>query len=598
MASLKDIVKYYRSYWLESLVSIMGTSLFGILDLLLPYTFGQIISILSGKPVDAPIQQAIEKTASIIGTQVNTSFTLWILVGFIFLVSVIRAPIQPWMTNWFHWAIPLQARCEQSENVTKKILTLPLSFYDENNPGRIAGRVSRGITSHTWTYPEIAGQVIPTLVKVLGIFLIILLIEPGIAIVFILSFITILLFSLRKLRILIRREDFLDRYIENTESHTSEIITNIKTVKAFAKEADEFDRQRLRYQREKRVILDRVHRGYVQLTMWQHSAVQVSLFVIFVWMLSYTRLGLVSLAHFITAITVSSMAYSQIEPLSNVAESIARRYASMIRFHEFMQEPSEINIDQPLLKFVVSSYHFQGKVEFRNVTFGYNLERRVLEDVSFTIEPCEMVALVGKSGAGKSTLIKLLFRYFQPDAGEILVDGRNIQSLSKSDYLRRLSIVHQEVDVFNGTLWDNLVYGNPSATFSQVQEACRVAKVDEFIPLLADGYQTVVGERGVRLSGGQRQRLGIARALLSQPDILVFDEATSNLDYESEKAIQLAMQSLSGTRSLLIIAHRLSTICHADKIVVLHEGRIQEIGKHKELLAKKGLYWQLNSQHF
>ncbi|NEO91400.1 MAG: ABC transporter ATP-binding protein [Moorea sp. SIO3G5] len=594
MTSFKDIVKYYQSYWLQASVSIIATSLFKIFDLVLPYAFGQIISILSNKPLDILIQQAIKKIASIVGVQVNVSFSLWTLVSFIFLISVIRAPMQPWITNWFHWAIPLQARCEQSEKVIKKILTLPLSFYDENNPGRIAGRISRGITSHTWTYPDFAGEVIPTLVKVLGIFLIILVIEPGISIVFLLSFITILLFSLRKLRILIRQEDFLDRYIENTESHTSEIITNIKTIKAFAKEEYEFNRQRLRYQREKRVILDRIHRGYVKLVTWQRFAVQISLFVILVWMLVYTKLGLVSLAHFITAITLSSMAYSEIEPLSTVAEAIARRYASMIRFHDFMQEPSEITLDKPFPKFVVPSYKFQGKVEFANVSFGYNLDRPVLKDVSFTIEPCEMVALVGKSGAGKSTLVRLLFRYFKPDAGQILVDDRDIQSLSKSNYLRRLSIVHQEVDVFNGTLLENLVYGNPSATFDQVLEACQVAKVDEFIPLLPNGYQTVVGERGVRLSGGQRQRLGIARALLTQPDLLVFDEATSNLDYESEKAIQLAMQSLSGTRSLLIIAHRLSTIRNADKIVVLHDGRIKEIGKHQELLAKKGLYWQLN----
>jgi ATP-binding cassette subfamily B protein len=154
--------------------------------------------------------------------------------------------------------------------------------------------------------------------------------------------------------------------------------------------------------------------------------------------------------------------------------------------------------------------------------------------------------------------------------------------------------VHQEVDIFNGTLLDNLTYGNPQASFSEVESACKIARVDEFLPELPHGYFTVVGERGVRLSGGQRQRLGIARALIVDPDVLVFDEATSSLDYESERSIQMAMRSLLGTRTLIIIAHRLSTVREADQIVVLDQGKIAEIGTHEELLSGQGLYRRLN----
>nr|WP_322744362.1 MULTISPECIES: ATP-binding cassette domain-containing protein [unclassified Coleofasciculus] len=194
-----------------------------------------------------------------------------------------------------------------------------------------------------------------------------------------------------------------------------------------------------------------------------------------------------------------------------------------------------------------------------------------------------------------STLVKLLFRYFEPERGCILMDGTDIRRLDITGYRQRLAIVHQEVDVFNGTLLDNLTYGNPQISFEKVQEACRIARVDEVIEQLPQGYSTIVGERGVRLSGGQRQRLGIARALLVEPDVLVFDEATSSLDYESERSIQLAMRSIQGTCTTIIIAHRLSTVRDADKIVVLDQGRIVEVGSHQELLHHEGIYWRLHS---
>ncbi|MEO1186551.1 MAG: ATP-binding cassette domain-containing protein, partial [Cyanobacteria bacterium J06636_27] len=187
------------------------------------------------------------------------------------------------------------------------------------------------------------------------------------------------------------------------------------------------------------------------------------------------------------------------------------------------------------------------------------------------------------------------FRYFEPQEGKILIDGEDIRSLDVGQYRRRLAIVHQEVDIFNGTVLDNLTYGNEKVSFAEVEEACRIAKLDEVIGLLPEGYYTVVGERGVRLSGGQRQRVGIARALLVNPDVLVFDEATSSLDYESERSIQLAMSSIQGTRTTIVIAHRLSTVREADKIVVLDNGRIVEIGSHEELLQEQGIYKRLHS---
>ena len=596
MASFKDVVGYFSKYRAIAIFSIAASSLFEIIDLVVPYCIGQILNVLSSQPLDPAVENLIAAIQRIGNFPQGKWLSLGVLLGVIFIVTVVRSPIQPWIGDWHHWAIALKARRDNFNNVVAKILTLPLGYYDENNPGRIAGRIARGIENHTWTYPEISGQLIPKLARILGIFVMILFIEPRIAIAFLISFVLILGYSLKHLRILIRKEELLEKHQENTESRTSEIITNIKTVKSFAAEAQEYYRQQQRFEREFKYVTYRIHRGYVDLITRSRTVIQTCVFLILLFTLISTVRGNITLGHFITTLTVSSMAYAELEPISQLAEIFARRYASMKRFHDFMQIESGADAASLVRENAADNpYKFDGKLEFNNLSFGYDPNRLILQDINLLVKPYQTVALVGRSGSGKSTLVKLLFRYFEPDRGSILIDGENIRDLDIARYRRRLAIVHQDVDIFNGTVWDNLIYGNPQADRERVKQACGIARVDEFIHELPNGYLTVVGERGVRLSGGQKQRLGIARALVVDPDILIFDEATSSLDYESERSIQLAMKSILGTRTTLIIAHRLSTIREADKIVVLDAGRIIETGSHEELLNHGGIYHRLHS---
>ena len=256
----------------------------------------------------------------------------------------------------------------------------------------------------------------------------------------------------------------------------------------------------------------------------------------------------------------------------------------------------EILDTEPLIKSPenpVALSRIEGRVEYEDVTFGYQQESPVLKNVSFEILPGETAALVGPTGAGKSTVIQLLHRFFDPDKGCVKLDGHDIRRLDLKNFLEQIALVPQETLLFGGSVRENILYGKLDATEEELMAASKSANAHEFIQQLDKGYDTLVGEKGIRLSGGERQRIAIARALLKNPKILVLDEATSALDNRSESLIQEAMDRLMANRTTIIIAHRLTTVRNADKIIVLDKGRVAESGKHDELMENQSLYYDL-----
>lgn len=375
-------------------------------------------------------------------------------------------------------------------------------------------------------------------------------------------------------------------------------LLNFETVKYFGNEAFEarrYDENLLRYQ----TAAIKSQKTLAFLNLGQQSIIAVGLMLI-LWRATLGVVnGTMTLGDLVLVNTLMMQLYIPLNFLGVIYREIKQALTDMDRMFSLLNADKEIADSPNAHPLHIHDLGIGPDVRFEHVSFHYDPKREILRDVSFNIPAGTITAVVGQSGAGKSTLARLLFRFYDVQSGKILIDDQNVQEVTQASLRKAIGIVPQDTVLFNDTIGYNIGYGDPSASMAQVQEAARAAQIDSFIQRLPEGYDTQVGERGLKLSGGEKQRVAIARTLLKKPAMLIFDEATSALDSKTERAFQEELLSLAKNRTTLIIAHRLSTITHADQILVMDQGQIIERGTHFELLQANGKYaemWQMQER--
>lgn len=568
--NLKKMTTYYKPY----LGVFFADMFFAMVAAAVALAIPLIVRYITYHVVQLPGEQAIP---------------IIVKLGFLMLLMVAAECYCNFFISNYGHVMGAKIEYDMRAEIFAHYQKLSFSFYDNQKVGQLMSRITSDLFDISELLHHGPENLVISIIKILGAFFILLSISPKLALcVFALVPVMIVyayFFNRRMKRAF--RENRVK--IADINSQIEDNLSGIRVVKSFANE--EIEKEKFKHGNDGFLAAKKnsyLYMGGYQAGMKSFTTL-ITVIVVIAGTIFITN-GTVSVTDLITFVLYINVFTDPVRTLIDFAEQFQNGYSGFERFLEILSIEPDIE-DKPD---AVAISEVKGDVSFENVSFRYEEStERVLNHINLHVNAGSYIALVGSSGAGKSTLCSLIPRFYDVTGGKILLDGRDIRDITLKSLRNQIGIVQQDVYLFVGTVYDNIRYGKPDATREEVIEAAKNANAHEFIMSLPNGYETDIGQRGVKLSGGQKQRLSIARVFLKNPPILIFDEATSALDNESEKVVQESLERLAKNRTTFVIAHRLSTIRNAERILVLTEEGIEEEGSHEELLARHGIYEKL-----
>ena len=474
-------------------------------------------------------------------------------------------------------------------NVFKHLHSLSLRFHLDRHTGGLNRFIDRGTKGIDFLLRFFIFNILPTFIEVLLVSVILWILYGYLYAIITFSMVSIyiyLTFSITEWRIKFRRD--MNNADNSVSTKIVDSLLNYETVKYFNNDSHEF--KKLDFSLQKYETAANKNRESLSfLNISQALVIMIGITVMLIMTAYGIKKGAMTVGGFVVVNAYMLQLYQPLNFLGTIYREIKQALIDMENMFNLLDESSEINDPSN-----AAAIHINNpEINFSNISFGYDVRRNILKNISFRVPHGKKTAIVGPTGAGKSTISRLLFRFYDPIEGEISFNNQNIKEITQESLRKKIGVVPQDTILFNDTIYYNIAYGNPNADEKDILEASKAADIHKFITSLPDGYNTLVGERGLKLSGGEKQRVAIARTILKKPDIYFFDEATSALDTNTEKDIQKNLEKLSKEKTTLIIAHRLSTVVNADNIIVLDKGSIVEEGTHQSLIDLKGKYFEM-----